>query len=109
MPAAEQIQDLIRENDHLRTYIMENMLFPERWGLSRRESKLLMAIYRAENYCAHDDLRASANIHSNDLAKVYIAKIRDKVGRFGILIETLHGRGYKLTPASRSIIKGVVG
>jgi DNA-binding response OmpR family regulator len=110
MQNAEQIDQLTRENRDLRIYIMDNMVFPERWGLSRRESKLLMAIYRADGpYCPHNDLRAAANLHNNEIAKVYMSKIRSKVDRFGVLIETLHGRGYRLSVEGRAIIKGALG
>lgn len=109
MQNADRMDQLARENQSLRSYIMDNMMFPERWGLSRRESKLLMAIYRAEGaYCPHEDLRAAAALHNNDIAKVYIAKIRDKVERFGVQIETLHGRGYRLSQAGRAVIAGAL-
>lgn len=102
-------EQLRRENDNLRTYIMDNMMFPERWGLSRRESKLLMAIYKADgSYCSHEALRASASLHNDDIAKVYIAKIRDKLDRFGIVIESVHGKGYRLASGARTIIKEVM-
>lgn len=66
----------------------------------------------ASGFASNKDLLACASGKGTRAPKmkivdVYICKIRKKVERFDIVIETLHGRGYKIGPDSMAQIAAV--
>lgn len=66
----------------------------------------------ATGFASNDDLLAVCRGKGDAKPKikiidVYICKIRKKVERFDIVIETLHGRGYKIGPLGLARIAAI--
>jgi DNA-binding response OmpR family regulator len=107
----EQLEEAQEENRQLRELFLPTTDFPLAWRLSKTERRLLGALYA---YTAGAPLskealhRAVSRDHVETHPKivdVFICKARKKLIPLGIVIETVWGRGYCLTPDSRQIIR----
>ncbi len=82
-----------------------------KFGLTASEGKILARI-AATGYASKGDLYAcichgKAIEPEPKVVDVYVCKIRNKLARFDIVIETVHGRGYKLGPESMAKIVAI--
>lgn len=112
MDPGERIQALEEENDELRERIrfLETQLMPEwtppiEWGLTGKEGAVFQVLLGRERaskelimmqvYCgSHDEPEIK-------IVDVFICKMRRKLKPFGIIIETIWGQGYRLSPECR--------
>lgn len=90
-----------------------NIIIPESWGLTAGMERVLIALYEAPGgFLNSGTLAATSAIGSvenpDGLVKTRICQLRGKLGKFGIVIETRWGRGYKMTDASRATIKALL-
>lgn len=111
------ISALEAENDELREKIRgyEEMLgfrveIPKLFALTASEEKVLGFLMKREVATKEQILHTLYADRPDDgpdmkIVDVFICKVRKKVLKFGIAIETHWGKGYSLTPTSKAIIK----
>lgn len=112
-----EIVKLRTENEELREELRQakeltkppRLGFPNEWELTVCEAKALSLLYLSKHgacYGALLEASAASNVDSValDYTKVHICRIRRKTKSFGIVIETIWGEGYRLTPESKEII-----
>jgi len=105
------------ENDELRekVRVLEDLIgsrieAPPMFSLTPSEEKVLGLLQKREMATKNQIMYALYAARPDEdpqlkIIDVYICKIRKKLKRFGIEIETRWGRGYALTPASKAIIQ----
>lgn len=120
---------LRRENGELRERIsfleeqvlqLKEMLIPTTWQaprilrLTTFESLILEALYHAGNIVSTKRLkdvlyyfRSDGDVPIGNGLQVFMSRLRRKVKPYGITIDTIHGRGYLLTPESFVILKAM--
>lgn len=81
---------------------------PEEFGLSVVQSKILATLVSRTRESSADLLfeasrgaDASAEVLNGHLISVHIMKLRRKLAPYGLQIENVRARGYRLAPASR--------
>jgi two-component system cell cycle response regulator CtrA len=104
----EQLELRDEEVRQLREMFTPVLAFPPQWRLTSRETSMLAALYAAKGALGKEALHHAVSdleIETEPkIVDVYICKIRRKVGRFGIRIETLWGDGFRLRGESRAVI-----
>jgi two-component system cell cycle response regulator CtrA len=74
---------------------------------------LIFARLAATGFVTNDDLMAvltagkTGTAPGRKIIDVYVCKIRKKLDRFDIVIETMHGRGYKIGPDSLAKVAAI--
>jgi DNA-binding response OmpR family regulator len=81
------------------------------FGLTPSEA-IVFARLAASGFASNDDLLAAvsagkAKVPDRKIIDVYICKIRNKLERFDIVIETAQGRGYKIGAAGLAKIAAI--
>ena len=99
---------------YLRGLLMAPLAFPSAWRLTGSEARVLAALYRhpagLSKPALHAAATASIEVESDiKIVDVFICKMRPKLRRQGLAIETLWGSGYRLAPAALAAIKAVLG
>ena len=121
MDQTERLKALEAENERLqdRILVLEDLLgigleWPLFLGLTPHEGKVLGALMRREVQ-SKEGLLLALYGHKPDgdmpeikIIDVFICKVRKKLARFGITIDTLWGQGYRLQPTMREKIKATV-
>ncbi len=110
------IEKLENENEELRERIIQleemlgySIVVPVELGLTASEAKVLGYLNKVEYASKEGILNALYGDRPNDIPElkivdVFICKIRGKIRQFGIKIETVWGRGYRLPPQSKSVM-----
>ena len=111
----EYVEALEAENDALRARVrdLEKIVgfrnaVPIIFGLTGSESKVLSMLMEREFASKQQLLSAVMADRGADeepeikIVDVYICKIRTKIKKFGVDIDTLWGRGYRLDPANKA-------
>jgi DNA-binding response OmpR family regulator len=102
-----KVEFLEEQNRQLKELVQPGFIFPVEWRLSVSESRVLALLSVApDGFRTREALRnAACGVDSETGAKVvdvYVFKIRRKIGPHGILIETVWGRGYRLSSENRA-------
>ena len=113
------VATLEAENENLRHRVseLEQLLglrfeFPVHFGLSRSEGTIFGLLVK--NPLVTKEMALSGlYLHKQDEAEikivdVYVCKIRKKLKAWDIQVETVWGQGYRLAPASRPIVEGIM-
>lgn len=120
MDQTERLKALEAENERLqdRILVLEELLgmgieWPLFLGLTPHEGKVLGALMRREVQSKEGLLLALYGNRPGDapeikIIDVFICKLRKKLARFGITVDTLWGQGYRLPTAMRDKIKATV-
>ncbi|XUM21031.1 helix-turn-helix domain-containing protein [Bradyrhizobium oligotrophicum S58] len=111
------IAGLERENDMLRERVrqLEELLgfycpVPLEFQLTRSEAAVFGALL-AREVVTNDTLMAALyrdcarDEADPDVFKVFVHKVRKKLKPFGLTIETIWGTGYRLTAASKTMVR----
>ena len=86
---------------------------PTRFGLTRQEEKLFVALMAANSEKTKEQLLAVAyaDRYGMDdepdikIIDVFVCKLRKKLGPHGVRIETHFGRGYAIPPESKAAVR----
>lgn len=70
-------------------------IIPVEWRLSPAEERVFRVLL-ANDRAARDLINEGAGLTGKRAADVHILKIRRKTARFGVVIETIHERGWTL-------------
>lgn len=121
MDQTARLEALEAENERLqdRVLVLEDLLgigieWPLFLGLTPHEGKVLGALMRREVQSKEGLLlalygtRPDGDMPDIKIIDVFICKLRKKLGRFGITVDTLWGQGYRLPMAMRDKIKATV-
>lgn len=87
--------------------------FATRWGLTGKEAKILSHLYQKKGGLASRDgvmlavYQGSPDEPEQKIVDVFMCKIRRKIGRD--IVETIWGRGWRLTPHGVEVCAGLVG
>lgn len=120
MDQTARLEALAAENERLRDRILvleEQLGMGVEWplflGLTPHEGKALGALMRREMQSKESLWLALYGMRPDDgpeikIIDVFICKMRKKLTRFGITIDTLWGQGYRLKPEMREKIKTTV-
>ena len=105
---SDLIEQLRTENETLRERVrqLEQCLMPEEWqppvewGLTTSESRLFAQLLKRD-VCSKESLMMGIYASGESdvdtkIIDVWICKIRAKTKAYGVIIETLWGRGYSL-------------
>jgi len=84
------------------------------WGVTPAEAQVLMHLHGAQGRLVNEKLIEDAlprNDHATDrsgyaIVKVYVSRLRTKLGRD--VIETVWGRGYKITPEGMAKVEAIL-
>lgn len=126
MPVSTAEETLRRDNHRLREEVdilheqvkqLKQLLLPEDWqpplelGLTAKETLVLSFIYKADApiraskildmLCA---MYSDGEVPEFNVVQVFVCKIRKKVAKFDIHIDTIRDRGYMIPPKSREIL-----
>jgi DNA-binding winged helix-turn-helix (wHTH) protein len=108
----EELEETIRQLREEKS--SSAVLFPVEWGLGRGLSQILASLYNAPGgFVEKDQLAAAAAVFRGtnqddqlqNLLKVQMVRLRRAVLPLGVTIKTVHGSGYALPIASKTIIK----
>lgn len=114
MDVAARIEGLEAENERLRDRIAQledamglDFVAPLEWRLTRAETALFGVLLAREFATKEALLAGVARDPTGDapeikIVDVFVCKARRKLRPFGIEIETIWGRGYRLTPESKA-------
>lgn len=120
MDQTARLEALEAENERLsdRILVLEELLgmgieWPLFLGLTGKEGKMLGALMRREMQSKDSLWMALYGTRVDDgpeikIIDVFVCKIRKKLARFGITIDTIWGQGYRLPPGMREKIKAAV-
>lgn len=108
-----KIELIKEENRQLRELLVPTVLFPLEWRLTPQEGRLLASLFKApEGYRTRAACHAAACGFSAEsdgkIIDVLVCRIRAKLSRFGVGIETVWGQGFRLTAESRTFIASVL-
>lgn len=83
----------------------------KQFGLTDREGRTFARI-ATSGFATKEQLLEAVTLPGKPppiykIVDVYVCKVRKKVERFGIVIETAHGRGYKIGPESMALIAAI--
>jgi two-component system cell cycle response regulator CtrA len=116
----ELVQKLEAENDELRerVRVLEEMVgiridVPIIFGLTAHEAGVFGVLLKREIVTKEMAMLALYGDRPNHeveikIVDVYVCKARKKLKRFGIEIETVWGRGFRLSAASKAIAQGLL-
>lgn len=102
----EDDPDILRDRiKQLEGEISDTHWMPAEWGLTQSEARILNVL-ALRPMVTFESLHAA--LYGNDIdggaepstLKVFVHKIRNKVGPIGIVIEAIHGVGWRLSPES---------
>ncbi|GJD97740.1 hypothetical protein [Methylobacterium iners] len=103
-----RIEELEEENRQLREQLVPRLVFPKIWKLSRQQSRMLAAIYNADQ-CSWERLRSAVlgldGEQSEKHIQAVLCNVRRRLTPFGIVIVTVWGQGVRLDPDSRVLIQ----
>lgn len=90
-----------------------DFLPPVEWALTPNEARLLGALMEREVLTKDAAMAALYRDRGADepdakIVDVFICKLRAKLKRFGLSIETRWGVGYQLTPATKAAIRAAL-
>lgn len=104
----QRIELLEEENRQLRELLVPVETLPKIWGLSRSETRMVIAIARAKGCLSKDRIRIAIGAFRYDpgdkTLEVLLLRARRKLASFGVIIHTVHGVGLTMTPANRLIV-----
>jgi DNA-binding response OmpR family regulator len=106
---------LLEENDALRQRVAElealtfnRFEFPEAWGLKKTGTRLLSALMRVE-FLTHEQAMTALypdGERTGNAVGQQVHLLRKKLaGRAGLLIENLHGVGYRLSEPAKAKLR----
>jgi len=105
-----RIAELEEENRQLRDLLVAGTREPPaKWGLTKREAELMKALASAHP-CLLTTERALATVWPDtvpvtSILTVIMCHMRKKLNRHGVEIETVWGRGYRLSDAAAVAMK----
>lgn len=108
-----QLDECREENRQLRRALGEGViLWPSQWQLSPQQGRLLEALYRSPS-----GFRSTDGLHTalydqypetmRSIVRTVLRHVRRKVPA-DVRIEAVHGRGYRLTAASRAFLRTII-
>ncbi|BAQ44357.1 helix-turn-helix domain-containing protein [Methylobacterium aquaticum] len=116
-----RLDDMARRLDRIEKVLDEgglalaNELLPSEWGLTTQEAAMLKALADQPQGFLHKEGiyialygEISASTPHPKIIDVVVCKTRKKIAPFGIVIETVWGRGYQIAPAGRDIIRAAI-
>jgi hypothetical protein len=111
----EEIADLREEVSRLRQVLTPPtwLQMPLDWGLTRREGQILHLLYTREVLTLDAAMGAlyfdDPEPPEEKIFQVWIAKIRRKTRRHGLVIDTVWGRkAYRIGPDAKAIIRQAI-
>lgn len=111
----ERLELAEEANRQLRDLLAPQMLFPSEWGLNPQQSKLLACLLKSP-----DGYRSKAALHvavrglgdesesGEAIVNVLMCQVRKKLSRYGVGIETVWGRGFRLPPDAKQFVASAV-
>lgn len=105
------IDELEYKIEQMRTAFGLDWVAPACLRLTGAKERLLGALYK-NHFVTHDGVRVASltpdshgiDDRSSNVASAQLSKLRGRVARFGIVIDSVHSRGYRMTNESRKII-----
>lgn len=107
------------ENEILRERVIEleellgfRLTVPLIFGLTGQEAKLFGFLLKREIVTKEQSMTAlytelwGEKEREIKIVDVFICKMRSKLKKFGITIETVWGRGYRMTPEVKALVEG---
>lgn len=108
-----KVDDARQTIRNLRDLLAPPLAFPLDWGLTGSETRMLAALYSHPCGLSKEALHTAIDVDIEPssyikIVDVIICHIRRKVGKHGVKINTIWGRGYLLAPESRATVGTVI-
>lgn len=104
-----RIRDLEEENRWLRERIAPSDMLPMHWGLSKAQTRLVVAVAQAPGCLKKDTVRLALGQIDRDVSdkvlEVQLVYARRLMAAVGVEILTVHGVGLTMSPESRAIVR----
>lgn len=104
----DEVARLDEENRWLKDQLAPPGFLPAAFKLTTYEERVLKALLSREQW-TRESLLASMYLDANErdipdirITDVIVCRLRRKLKRFGIDIETLYGKGFRIAPAIRA-------
>jgi DNA-binding response OmpR family regulator len=115
LEALEAVNERLRDEITMlrEAFLSDGVAMPLEWGLTGKEQRILGALL-AREVCTKNQLMAAlydAGIDDEPQMKiidVFVCKARKKLKPFGVLIDTVWGSGYKLSPQVKALAKAQI-
>lgn len=116
----EYVKAIEVENEQLRERVWQleeicgmALNAPLELGLTPNEARLFGLLYKSELVTKAGAMVALYSDRPNEepeikIIDVFICKVRKKIERFGIEIETIWGLGYRMSPAAKAVAKKIM-
>lgn len=111
------IERLEAQNRILRSALFPNAALPAKWGLTNSEEAIVLSLYTVgpDSYRNREQLEAILAERGHErrhysVLGVRMVNIRRRLKPYGVRIDTVHARGFRLADAqSREIIRDALG
>lgn len=108
-----KIEELTEENRQLREAMYGELPLLSDLGLSAGQSRVLAALYRAQDLATNRALHVAQSrdgqaLTDEKVVSIYILKLRRALAPHGIEIKSIWGKGYSLTSTSKQILRGLM-
>ena len=101
----DRYETVMEENRQLRELLKgPERTFPIEWRLSPAETRILQCMANCPDGCSRERLEfvaADGRERSPETLKAQIWRLRQKLSKFGVFIETYYGVGYVVTGLAR--------
>lgn len=103
----EELREKVRQLEKLCGFTLDA---PLEFGLTQKEGQLFSFLYRSNIVSKDAAMDVLYGDRPNDapemkIVDIFICKMRKKVEPFGIKIDTMWGRGYRMPPETKKLVK----